>query len=101
MIALKITGGVMFAEIDPDKRPIEKAVGGPTEILLLGADAVMITNREAASQGRPRNQIASLAAGIVVYGDAYIVGVEGNPYGGRYTDVPDRFHDLLKLNDLI
>ena len=101
MIALKITGGVQFAMLEPDKRPIKKTVGGEPEILLLGADAVMLTNREGAAQGRPRNVIASLAAGVGVFGDAYIVGVEGDPYSGKYTDVPDRFHDLLELNDLV
>lgn len=102
MKAILIKGTLCeWVEIENRLEALQYAVGGYIETVPLGHGGVMIVDEEGRLKGLARNQIASLAAGIVVYGDAYIVGVEGNPYGGRYTDVPDRFHDLLELNDLV
>lgn len=72
---------------------MQQAVDGKIETVTLRDNGVMICDREALPKDKPYNNLASLIAGTGVYGDAIIVGADGD----GFCDVPDPFLALLNF----
>ena len=74
---------------------LQQVVDGKIETTTLRDDGVMISDRDALPKDRPYNNLASLIAGTGIYGDALIVGADGD----EFCDVPDPFLALLNFPD--
>ncbi len=74
---------------------MQQAVDGKIETVTLRDNGAMICDREALPKDKPYNNLASLIAGTGVYGDAIIVGADGD----GFCDVPDPFLALLNFPD--
>ena len=91
MKALKIEKN-RIAEIDIENtlEALQAEVDGYIEAVTLVPDqAVMIVNEEGVLRGMSPNSRASLTAGRPIFGNALVVGVNGD----EFTDIPD---DVLK-----
>ena len=95
MRAIKITSVVDLVDTESSPQALRQAVNGGTESIRLRDGGVMIVNETGATNGMPQNPLASLVAGTMVYGPALIVGESDT---GCYTDVPEAFMELLKLD---
>ena len=87
--------GFLISMIDLENTlpAMQQVIGGKIETTTLRDDGVMISDRDALPKERPYNNIASLIAGTGIYGDAVIVGAEGD----NLCDVPDPFLALLNF----
>ena len=91
MKALKIEKH-RIAELDIENtlEALQAEVDGYIEAVTLVPDqAVMIVNGEGVLRGMSPNPSASLTAGRPIFGNALVVGVNGD----EFTDIPD---DVLK-----
>lgn len=87
--------GFLISMIDLENTlpAMQQAIGGKIETTTLRDDGVMISDRDALPKERPYNNLASLIAGTSIYGDAVIVGAEGD----AFCDIPDPFLALLNF----
>lgn len=87
--------GFLISMIDLENTlpAMQQSVGGKIETTTLRDGGVMISDRDALPKERAYNNIASLIAGTGIYGDAVIVGAEGD----AFCDVPDPFLALLNF----
>ena len=91
--AMKLQGfRISMVDIDKTEKALRDAVGGKTETINLRDGGFMICDMFALPKDKPYNSLASLIAGTGVYGDAIIVGADGD----GFCDVPDPF--LARLN---
>ena len=81
--------GLIIRRIDIENTlpALQQAVDGKIETVTLRDNGVMICDREAMPKDKPYNSLASLIAGTGIYGDALIVGADGD----TVCDVPDPF----------
>lgn len=81
--------GLIIRRIDIENTlpALQQAVDGKIETVTLRDNGVMICDREAMPKDKPYNNLASLIAGTGIYGDALIVGADGD----TFCDVPDPF----------
>ena len=87
--------GFLISMIDLENTlpAMQQVIGGKIETTTLRDDGVMISDRDALPKERPYNNLASLIAGTSIYGDAVIVGAEGD----AFCDIPDPFLALLNF----
>lgn len=95
MKAVSIMPLIKLVDFEPSVKAISAQIYGAIENIRLKDGGVMIVNRDGATNGMPQNPLASLVAGTMVYGPALIVGESDK---GCYTDVPEAFMELLKLD---
>lgn len=94
MKALKITGIVSMCDVANDTHSIKGALlGGDVSTIGIYGGGVMIVDGEALNHGKPYNALASMVAGMAVYGIALIVGADDA--NDDFDDVPDTFLALL------
>ena len=91
MKVLKVEGrSITETDIPNTLEALQAEVDGYIEAVTLIPDqAVMIVNREGVLRGMSPNPSASLTAGRPIFGNALVVGVNGD----EFTDIPD---DVLK-----
>lgn len=84
---------ISITDVENTLPALQQAVDGKIETVTLRDNGVMICDREALPKDKPYNNLASLIAGTGVYGDAIIVGADGD----GFCDVPDPFLALLNF----
>lgn len=84
---------IVMTEVADSRAELSQAVDGKPEFIELRDGGIMVCDREALPKEKPYNSIASLIAGTGVYGDAIIVGADGD----GFCDVPDPFIALLNF----
>lgn len=99
MRAILIKGYLVHAvDIANELHALQYAVGGHIETINLRDEGVMLVDEEGMLNGKPYNTLASLVAGTGIFGDALIVGADGE----EFTDVPSKYvEDLLRLSDAV
>ena len=92
--ALKIDGfRIRLIDVGNTLPELQTAVGGKIEAIAIRDGGAMICDREALPKDKPYNNLASLVAGTGIYGEALIVGENGD----SFSDVPDPFIALLNF----
>lgn len=95
MIRAMMLQGFRISMIDLENttKAIQETLGGTYETIGLRDDGRMLCDMYALAKDKPYNSLASLIAGTGVYGDAIIVGANGN----GFCDVPEPFMTLLNF----
>lgn len=87
---------VHAVDVANELHALQYAVGGQIETISLRDEGVMLADREGMQHGRAYNALASLVAGTGIFGDALIVGADGD----AFDDVPEQYVDfLLRLSN--
>lgn len=87
---------VHAVDVANELHALQYAVGGQIETISLRDEGVMLVDREGMQHGRAYNALASLVAETGIFGDALIVGADGDDF----TDVPAKYVvDLLNIGD--
>lgn len=86
---------ISMIDVENTLKDMQRVIDGKIETTTLRDDGVMISDRDALPKERPYNNLASLIAGTGIYGDALIVGADGD----EFCDVPDPFLALLNFPD--
>lgn len=88
MKAMKLSNSdISIITVDNSLEALQKVIGEKIETIGLSDDGVMIVDEEAVLKWKPRNDLASYISGRHVYGDALIVGSDGD----EFDDVPEQY----------
>ena len=88
MKAMKLSvADISIVTVENTVEALQQVVGGSIETIGLSDGGVMIVDEEAVLKWKPRNDLASYICGRHVYGDALIVGTDGD----EFDDVPEQY----------
>ena len=84
---------ISMIDLENTTKDIQETLGGKYETIVLRDEGRMLCDMYAMPKEKPYNNLASLIAGTGVYGDAIIVGADGD----GFCDVPEPFMTLLNF----
>ena len=84
---------IRMIDLENTTKDIQETLGGRYETITLRDGGHMLCDQFALAKDKPYNSLASLIAGTGVYGDAIIVGADGD----GFCDIPDTFLALLNF----